>query len=305
MSRIYWPVALAIALLMMARLAGAQTVDVTGDQLLQGSADRQLQAIAGEAARTGQGLTVSAPEYWHDLVAGQLQRGAAGLPIRISYLDTTVEMVTVRMVPMEIVAAEPEPVPEPAPAPAPAPTPAPAPVAAPAPTPAPAPGPPPAPAPEPVAAPPPRPVVAPTPEPAPAPVPAPVPAPPPPAPPPAPAPTPASVAAEPAPAAEPEFAEPVAQVVSSVEPPLNTMERLRLERIFNGGRRLTTRLRPEHIQPGDQLYRYDDVVMLVRGETRGQRAYWLVGDVDLGAPNISPEGGRKFAVMPEQEADTD
>lgn len=287
---------LLLALMLTAQFAVAQTVDVTGDQLLQGSADRQLQAIAGEAARTGQGLTVSAPEYWHDLVAGQLQRGAAGLPIRISYLDTTVEMVTVRMVPLEAIAAEPEPEPEPAPAPAPAPAQAPAAVVAPqpAPTPQPAPAPrpaPPAPAPAPVATPVPEPAPTPEPEPAPAPDPVPAPAPTPVAPPP-PAPT-------PVPAPPP--AEPQPQVVNSIEPPINTMERLRLERIFNGGRRLTNKLRPEHLLPGDQLYRYDDVLVLVRGENRGQRAYWLVGEVDLAAANISPEGGRRFAVMPEAE----
>lgn len=313
MSRIYW----AVGLMLMAQLAAAQTVDVTGDQLLQGSADRQLQAIAGEAARTGQGLSVSAPEYWHDLVAGQLQRGAAGLPVPISYRDTTIEMVTVRLVPLEnTTAAEPDPAPQPVAEPAPVVTPAPAPPTAPAPVPTPTPTPVvaaptpaavPAPAPEP--APPPVTPAAPAPvavteaasaEPAPAPVPAAA------APAPAPAPTPAPTAPAPAPTptatdvAVPQVAA-QANVVTSDEPMLNSPERIRLERIFNGGRRLTAKLRPEHLLPDDQLYVYDGVVVLVRGDNRSQRAYWLTGEIDLAAPHISPEGGRKYVVIPKPE----
>jgi hypothetical protein len=310
-------------LLLWTGVLGAQTLDVTGDQLLSGAADRQLQAIAGDAARNGQALQVSAPEYWHDLIAGQLQRGAAGLPIPISYRDTTIEMVTVRTVASEQTPDEPEPVAavEPAPLqPAPAaatPTPAPVPVPAPPrPTPAPVSTPPPAPistpAPAPISTPAPAPAAAasstpaqaaaPAAEPAvarqaaPAPDPAPTPTA---APAPVAAPEPDAQTAAPAPADPAAAVEP--RLVDSVIPEINSAERSRLERIFNGGRRLTEHFRPEHLLPGDQLYLYDQTIVVVRGSLRAQRAYWLQGELDLNGANISSEGGRKYAVVPKPE----
>lgn len=274
----------------------AQTLDVTGDQLLQGSADVQLQAIAGEAARSGQGLQVSAPEYWHDLIAGQLQRGAAGLPIPVSYRDTTIEMVTVRIVPAGPAAApEPAPAPEPVAAPAPAPPPPPPPPAA-TPTPRPT-------APTPVAAPEPAPTPAPPPaEPAPAPAPAPpsaAVAAPEPAPIPEPAPAPAAAAEIEVAAPTPAVVEP--RILTLSELPLKDLARVRLERIFNGGRRMTSHLRPEHLAAGDQLYVYDTAVVVVRSGLRLQRAYWLYGEIDLNREDLSAEGGRKYVVKAEEE----
>lgn len=86
------------------------------------------------------------------------------------------------------------------------------------------------------------------------------------------------------------------------ELPLKDLARVRLERIFNGGRRMTSHLRPEHLAAGDQLYVYDTAVVVVRSGLRLQRAYWLYGEIDLNRGDLSAEGGRKYVVKGEEES---
>ncbi|MCB1606717.1 MAG: hypothetical protein KDI71_07050 [Xanthomonadales bacterium] len=292
-----------IAMLCMPLALWAQTLDVTGDELLGGEADNKLRAIAGEAAQSGRGLQVSAPEYWHDLIAGQLRQGSAGLNVPMSFRDTTIEMVTVRLVDSAPVEPEPAPVVEPTPAPAPAPTPVPA--------------PPPPPRPQPVAATPPP---APTPTPAPAPVrepePEPAPTPPPPAPAPAPVPTPPPAPAptpEPTPAPTPPVAEPAAQaaaepaeepaepepvgVVMAIVPAPGSDKRAQMERRFNQGSAISETVEADALRRGDQLYLSDDVVVVLRRTTGGVLdRYWLQGEIDFGSRNFSSRGSRAFVV---------
>ena len=88
-----------------------------------------------------------------------------------------------------------------------------------------------------------------------------------------------------------------AKVMELAELPVNAQSRLRLERIFNGRQRLTAKLRPEHLQPGDQLYVYDDAVVVVRS----QKAYWQLGEFDLNGEQLQAEGGRKYVIKAKEE----
>lgn len=283
-----------IAILCMPLTVWAQTVDVTGDDLLTGDADNRLRAIAGEAAQNGRGLQISAPEYWHDLIAGQLRQGAAGLNLPLRFRDTAIEMVTVRMVD----AAPPELEPVPAPVAPPAPAPRPVPTPAPPPRPVPAPAPPPEPEPAPVVVPepepepepeppPPPPVVVPEPVTAPEPIPVPVRAPEP-SPPPEPEPAPVAV--------EPSEPEPLAIVVSTVPSP-GGPQRATMERRFNQGAAIEYVLTPDALRRGDQLYIRDGIIVVLRREPgRGLQRYWLDGEVDLSTRRFSARSARAFVV---------
>jgi len=289
-----------IAILCMPLAVWAQTVDVTGDDLLTGDADNRLRAIAGDAAQSGRGLQISAPEYWHDLIAGQLRQGSAGLNVPMSFRDTTIEMVTVRMVDAAPPEPEPAPVAAPAPAPTPAPPPRPVPVPAPAPVPEPAPPPPPPPPvvePEPEPAPPPAPVPEPVPVPVPVPVPEPAVAPPAPTPPPAPPAAPvASTDATDEDEAEASEPEPLSVVVAVV-PAAGDPQRMSMERRFNKGGTIDETMTPDSLERGDQLYVSDSTVVVLRRQIGGGLdRFWLDGEVDLSTRTFSARSARAFVV---------
>lgn len=273
----------------------AQQADITGAQLLSGSADAKLQSMARDAASSGRKLVISAPEYWHEMILEQVRRGG-GDNLEVEVRDSFAESVLVReesTQPPDPAAAPDAVPPAPVAAPRPAAPPAAKPVvAAPPPRPLPAPV---APAPPPVAArepavsapatttpPPPAPVPA-TAAPAPV-VSAPAPA----------AAAPATVAPAPAPAAAPAAAP--APRRSTREAEIASIKR-RVEQNLNDGEPITRSITQTGLEPGDVIYDQGLVkAVLRRGSVRNQ-IYWLDGDIELRRIELKELGPRRYQVM--------
>ena len=312
MRRVVWISALWSA------VAFGQSADVTGPELLSGTADEKLQAAAREAQAGGKKLVISAPEVWHDMVLEQIRKGAPDVEVELR--DSFAEAVMVRG---EAPAPAPAPAPEPEPAPVAAPTPAPAPAPAtrpapepakpvatprPAPTPAPQPAPrpaAPAPAPAPVApaqsAPAPQPApqpaaAAPTPAPTVAPTPAPQPAPQPAVAPPqpaaTPAPRPAPVATAPAPAPAPAAKAPSTR---SADAEIASIKR-RLEQNLNNGERVDATLTPFELEVNDVVYVEGPVRAVLRRSSLRNALYWLEGDLELRRVELKELAGDRYQV---------
>jgi hypothetical protein len=72
-------------------------LDITPDQLLGGSADEQLREYGARAVAENLAVSVTAPGYWRALVVEQIEAGAGEANISLSFRETIIESVIVRL----------------------------------------------------------------------------------------------------------------------------------------------------------------------------------------------------------------
>lgn len=86
---------LACSLLLASFGLSAQSeISVSGDALVSGAADTQIRGFARTAAAKNQTISVSAPNYWHDLIREQLD--AAAPAAKVVFTDVFNEIVILR-----------------------------------------------------------------------------------------------------------------------------------------------------------------------------------------------------------------
>ena len=95
-----WAVALLTALAFStATLAQSDAiqVDISAEDLLTGEADEKLQQAGAQAAIEERPVTLTAPSYWREMVEEQLNVGAGDTTLSITYRETFIESVIVRL----------------------------------------------------------------------------------------------------------------------------------------------------------------------------------------------------------------
>jgi len=75
----------------------ALLVDISAEDLLSGTADERLKELGAQAVTDGKAVIVTAPKYWHELIEEQIATGADGEDVSISFRETIIESVMVRL----------------------------------------------------------------------------------------------------------------------------------------------------------------------------------------------------------------
>lgn len=78
-------------------LAQTEEIDIPSEDLLSGQADERLKAIGERVATEGKSIQVTVPSYWKDMVTEQLRASEAAANLELTYRDTFIESVIVRI----------------------------------------------------------------------------------------------------------------------------------------------------------------------------------------------------------------
>lgn len=96
-------------------------------------------------------------------------------------------------------------------------------------------------------------------------------------------------------------AQPEESEAPAAAPPGAPDERTRMERLYNGGRKINDTMTASDLRPDDEIYAGDDVNVVVRRAAIGRRAYWLAEDVSLEQPGIEHDSRNKYVVVGDVE----
>ena len=77
--------------------AQTEEIDIPSEDLLSGQADERLKAIGERVATEGKSIQVTVPSYWKDMVTEQLRASEAAANLEMTYRDTFIESVIVRI----------------------------------------------------------------------------------------------------------------------------------------------------------------------------------------------------------------
>ena len=77
--------------------AETEEIDIPSEDLLSGQADERLKAIGERVVTEGKSIQVTVPSYWKDMVTEQLRASEAAAELDVTYRDTFIESVIVRI----------------------------------------------------------------------------------------------------------------------------------------------------------------------------------------------------------------